>query len=167
MTDEPRTVRDLLTTIAKREADAYKEVVKNKPESAALNEGFSMGAVWAQEKYAPVLDALIGAQGRVVYTAEDVERAAKVARLVSWGENGFRAGLPWEELDESERNAWRQVAHAALAAAGGVVVDEVITQADGDNGSIRWLNSTDPDEEWSFTDLHPGDRIHITRAKGE
>ena len=129
MPDEPRTVRDAgHTGLA-----TLKGLV-----------AFGLGN--------PILDALIGAQGRVVYTAEDVERAV----------DALRQGIETVVWDSGE------VVRKILTAAGGVVVDKVMTQAvdmvDGDNGSVRWLNSTGPNEEWSFLDLRPGDKLYIVRA---
>ncbi len=113
----------------------------------------------------PILDALIGCQGRVVYTEEDVEAAAN--RIPERVTTDCLCGRRYHHMRSFDER--KDIARATITEAGGVVADEVmmhaVDTADGDNGSIRWLNSPDPDEEWSFTDLLPGDKLYIDRAK--
>ena len=56
---KPETVQNLLDRIKEQGVAAYKEAVKDEPERSALNEGFEMGVVWAQDRYAPVLKATV------------------------------------------------------------------------------------------------------------
>ena len=56
---KPETVQNLLDRINKQGVAAYAEAVKDEPERSALNEGFEMGVVWAQDRYAPVLNATV------------------------------------------------------------------------------------------------------------
>ena len=105
-----------------------------------------------------LLDALIGCQGRVVYTAEDVERAAKaLADAESMRECG-KPRLPGAYvffLDD---------ARAALTAAGGVVVDEVWRDFTVVEAGIKG-----PDGQYvPLPDvLDDGDKLYIERAEEE
>ena len=69
-----------------------------------------------------LLDALVGAQGRVVYTAEDVEAAAKAAYARhNTPDRTLAPPLIWEELSARKRGDWFAIARAAITAAGGMV----------------------------------------------
>ena len=84
-------------------------------------------------------DALVGAQGRVVYTAEDVDRAVEAFELVPDGTLASDA------------------VKALLTAAGGVVADEVVTV---------WMDGgvyTGDDSEHPFTNLDERDALFIVR----
>lgn len=52
---------------------------------------------------------------------EDRDRTARAA-FDAWGERR-REGVVWDDVTESERNAWRAVAHAVLAEAFGALAD--------------------------------------------
>ena len=106
----------------------------------------------------PILDALIGAQGRVVYTAEDVEAAANhipERTMIDCGQYGSRHTTfrSWSER--------KDIARAAITAAGGVVADEVVVV----DGEIRFR--AHPVTNGKYAALGKGDTIHITRAKEE
>lgn len=147
MPDEPRTVRDVLL-------QHHAEI--------ELRDDHVDGDLHALK---PFLDALIGCNGKVVFTAEDVERAANSvpAQHTIDCSCGRKHHHFWS-FDER-----KAIARAAITAASGVVCDEAMVQVvdaiDGDDGSVRWLDSTDPDEEWSFTKLRPGDKLYIVRVK--
>ena len=169
------TLRDVLAAHREKIAELEAEFGEDTPGVLIARAGTILLEKWAEDELGEsILDALIGCQGKVVYTAKDVERVAKVHYEAVAKKYGGELG--WEYVNTSERlreqRDWLlETARAALTAAGGVVADEVMTQAvdmvDGDNGSVRWLNSTGPNEEWSFLDLRPGDKLYIVRAKEE
>ena len=102
----------------------------------------------------PIHDALIGAQGRVIYTVEDVERA--ITTLNEW-----LAGCGFDVSEYDLRHATR----AVITAAGGVVVDEFWEVDCPATIKIR-------DEDKSHTKLLmygllPGDKLYIERAEEE
>ena len=121
------------------------------------------------------LGALIGAQGRVVYTAEDVERAAVAAVAAASGLD--ETGAEWDELMEGMWNEsydeaverFKKVARAAITAAGGVVADES-TKIVSNRVVVeltRVISSDDSDDATTCTELHRGDKLYIVRAKEE
>ena len=114
----------------------------------------------------PILDALIGAQGRVVYTEEDVEAAGKAF----WEQTRYLRvdklnDVVWEELSPRRRIELCEEAQAILTAAGGVVAEEVRTFAGYEKASLK---VTKPREVVGIPlKVHPGDILYIVRAKEE
>ena len=101
----------------------------------------------------PILDALIGCQGRVVYTEENLLAAGHAyedAHRAALDTNDYEAGLI-------------AGARAAITAAGGVVADEVVEIANED-GHIQHTAHKD-DAEYSYIDVAPGDKLYITREE--
>ena len=88
--------------------------------------------------------ALIGAQGRVVYTEEDVERCEEAA------------GLTWVH-----GKSIQEMTRAVITAAGGVVADEVV-EVDEDIGETAVLACVR-----TTTVVAGGDKLYIVRAKEE
>ena len=111
-------------------------------------------------------DALIGCQGRVVYTAEDVEAAGKAF----WEQTRYLRvdklnDVVWEELSPRRRIELCEEAQAILTAAGGVVAEEVRTFAGYEKASLK---VTKPREVVGIPlKVHPGDILYIVRAKEE
>ena len=134
MTDEPRTVRE-----------------------AGYTGLTTLKGLVAFDDRNPILDALIGAQGRVVYTAEDVERCTtavgveliKVASQV--GET-----MTFDVTNESLEQKCSRIACAAITAAGGVVTDEVVEVACPSMSDALWVTDTRM--------LNDGDKLYIVRA---
>ena len=154
-----KTVGELLDRLGAASVEEHAAVVKDYPQASALNDGFEMGAAYARERFKPVLGALIGAQGRVVYTAEDVERAAKaLADAESMRECG-KPRLPGAYvffLDD---------ARAAITAAGGVVCEE-FWEVDC-LATIKIRDEDKPKTKLVMYGLLPGDKLYIVRAKEE
>ena len=69
-------------------------------------------------------DALIGCQGRVVYTAEDVEVVRAALAPFIYGKEF--ADLEFLDSDSVGENKLLPMARAAITAAGGVVAEEVV-----------------------------------------
>ena len=109
----------------------------------------------ARLKHAGLLDALIGAQGRVVYTEETLLAAGQAyeeAHRAALDTNDYEAGLI-------------AGARAAITAAGGVVADKVRTFAVHEKASLK---VTKPREVVRIPlKVHPGDILYIVRAKEE
>jgi len=111
-----------------------------------------------------ILDALIGCQGRVVYTEEDVEAAAKtiVAR------QSRQTAVMWWMLTDDEKREVINTARETLTTAGGVVADEVVECG---NGEAMAVHAGDGERSVMDTPcvalLRPGDILYIVRAKEE
>ena len=75
------------------------------------------------------LDALIGCQGRVVYTEEDVEAVRAALAPFIYGKEF--ADLEFLDSDSVGENKLLPMARAAITAAGGVVADEVVPVKSG------------------------------------
>ena len=103
----------------------------------------------------PILDALIGCRGRVVYTAEDVEAAGEAVKdgvTVHFDEVGDITHVTYD-VDA--------IARAAITAAGGVVADE---------GPLRLQEYPEPQTvlvDGGLIELGTGDTLYIVRAKEE
>ena len=99
-----------------------------------------------------ILDALIGCQGRVVYTEESLLAAGHAyedAHRAALDTNDYEAGLI-------------AGARAALTAAGGVVADEVVEATERQ----RVMGTTTGGGSASWTwHIRPGDKLYIVRAK--
>ena len=98
----------------------------------------------------PILDALIGCQGRVVYTEESLLAAGHAyedAHRAALDTNDYEAGLI-------------AGARAAITAAGGVVADEVV-EVDRDEARVR---VGDAEGSW-LEEFFDGDKLYIVRAK--
>ena len=96
-------------------------------------------------------DALIGAQGRVVYTEEDVETAAIAGYEEEFSE------IAWEDANEVVQDVARRIARAAITAAGGVVADKVL-----ESEFSHDIYEVDNDH---LVEIDPGDKLYIVRAK--
>ena len=103
------------------------------------------------DAYGP--DSLIGAQGRVVYTKEDVERAAAVYCTADADETGIEFDLLWRD----DKPRYLIIARKAITAAGGVVADEVVEV--GHYLSIPLADGS--------VHADPGDILYTVRAKEE
>ena len=124
------------------------------------------GTPWEECVYAAaqklgVMDALIGCQGRVVYTEEDVDAAAKV--LVRTGHQGVAPEIAdlWEKTSDYVRDFWRKRVIEIITAAGGVVADE---------GPLRLQEYPEPQTvlvDGGLIELGTGDILYIVRAKEE
>ena len=120
------------------------------------------GTPWEECVYAAaqklgVMDALIGCQGRVVYTAEDVEAARLALAPFLYGEDF--ADL--EFLDHVGEDKLLPMARAFITAAGGVVADE---------GPLRLQEYPEPQTvlvDGGLIELGTGDILYIVRAKEE
>ena len=143
MPDTPKTVRELLSPrwplvpddVERR--DTWREA-------------------WDQLQQSGILNALIGAQGRVVYTEEDVEAMGKAISQ----ELGMmvQRGIP-------EAEGFPLIARAAITAAGGVVADKVRTFAMHEKATLK---VTKPREVVRIPlGVHPDDKLYIVRAKEE
>ena len=111
------------------------------------------GTPWEECVYAAaqklgVMDALIGCQGRVVYTEESLLAAGHAY------EDAHRAALDTNDYEAGLIAGTR----AAITAAGGVVADEVVVNA------LHVGLGTLPD---GSTEVHEGDILYIVRAKEE
>ena len=125
--------------------------------------------VFAQN--APILDALIGAQGRVVYTEEDVEAAARAAWKYQTRFNPTEHRCEWEELEPTSRAVWRSSTRAAITAAGGVVADEVMevecsSRLTDGTYDVRPVGVSGGGQ-WLTVGFRDGDKLYIVRAKEE
>jgi len=113
-------------------------------------------------KRSGILDALVGAHGGVVYTAEDVERAAEVLcdaerqQDMADGVEPDCLNTAWVDTCEAGREEWRVLVRAAISAAGGVVVDEVVEVACPSMSDALWVTDTRM--------LNDGDKLYIVRA---
>ena len=125
MPDTPRTVREWMDGL---------DVADGIPLAGYFPEAF--------------LDALIGCQDRVVYTAEDVEAAVDAVARVRFDPE--RAGRHMSDY-------LRAVTVTAITAAGGVVADEVVEI--GHYLSIPLADGS--------VHADPGDILYIVRAKEE
>ena len=99
----------------------------------------------------PILDALVGCEGRVVYTEESLLAAGHAyedAHRAALDTNDYEAGLI-------------AGARAAITAAGGVVADEVVEVMLGRTVTVR-VGAGILDMK-----LAPSDILYIVRAKGE
>ena len=92
-------------------------------------------------------DALIGAQGRVVYTEEDVERCEEAA------------GLAWVH-----GKSIQEMTRAVLTAAGGVVANKVVEVRDYCETDIS-VPSFDANGDPDYIRIYGGDTLYIVRAK--
>ena len=147
MPEQAQTVGELLRSMEKHDVVAHKEVTKDEPEFDARNDGFWMGYHMAQSRLDPILDALVGCQGKVIYTAEDVERAEKAVQ-----HEVVRKLLG--EADPSEDYSAR-LTRAAITAAGGVVVDEVVELT----GPLLWVKQNS-----EVVEMNDGDILYIQRV---
>ena len=133
MPDTPRTVRDRYEYTDPME-DGAEEAVCFYPNN-------------------PILDALIGCQGRVVYTEEDVERCEEAVRRNVLVATGGRVHLATKHC--------RGIVRAAITAAGGVVADEVV-----EVGELR-KDCPVPSDGEPLRMCSDGDKLYIVRAKEE
>ena len=116
-----------------------------------------------QLEAAGILDALIGCQGRVVYTEEDVEAVRAALAPFIYGKEF--ADLEFLDSDSVGENKLLPMARAAITAAGGVVAEEVRTFAGYEKASLK---VTKPREVVGIPlKVHPGDILYIVRAKEE
>ena len=102
------------------------------------------------------LDALIGAQGRVVYTEEDVERGA--VALCDYHDEVAPVdanGRSWPRLTDDSKGLYQKQARAAITAAGGVVVDEVVELT----GPLLWVKQNS-----EVVEMNDGDKLYIKRG---
>ena len=152
MPEQAQTVGELLRSMEKHDVVAHKEVTKDEPEFDARNDGFWMGYHMAQSRLDPILDALVGCQGRVIYTAEDVAAAAKAAYIEFLPTGPM---LPWRKLGSDDRAEWCELARAAITAAGGVVVDEVVELT----GPLLWVKQNS-----EVVEMNDGDILYIQRV---
>ena len=151
-----KTVGELLDRLGAASVEEHAAVVKDYPHADVLTEGFEMGAAYARERFKPVLGALIGAQGRVVYTAEDVERAAAPFCALCPGCE------PHARLGVTGCKEALAIARLAITAAGGVVADEVVEARCGHALGYDDIHCVSP-----VVRVHDGDKLYIARAKGE
>ena len=152
MSERAKTVRELLASMEKHDVAAHKEVTKDEPEAAARNDGFWMGVTMAHSKLDPILDALIGAQGRVVYTGESLLAAGHAY------EDAHRAALDMNDYEAGLLAG----ARAAITTAGGVVVDRIGYVSK--EGSIV---CRDREGRHDVLPLLKGDTLYVVRAKKE
>lgn len=160
---ETKTVRIVFDGPPSHESGRFVEVEDDEGASISIGEWVERpDGCW--ELQLPIIPG-----ANAVVTPEGLEAAAKAIRERARVFLGVENDSEWDELHASIRSTWCAVARDAFEDAGIVVANEVMTQVvdmvDGDNGSIRWLNSTDADEEWSFTELNPGDKLYIVRKK--
>ena len=144
MPDTPRTLRDVLM-----QAGIDKWIL-TWPEGPTLADANSIAGV--------SLDALIGCQGRVVYTAEDVEAVRAAMAPYLYGE----AFADLEFLDHIGEEKLLAMARAAITAAGGVVADGV-----GYVSKEGSLGCRDREGRHDVLPLLRGDILYIVRAKEE
>ena len=122
------------------------------------------GTPWEECVYAAaqklgVMDALIGCQGRVVYTAEDVEAVRAAMAPYLYGE----AFADLEFLDHIGEEKLLAMARVAITAAGGVVVDEVVKEHGDSPIYLGWTSA----ERTETVTAESGDILYIVRAKEE
>ena len=102
---------------------------------------------------APILNALIGAQGRVVYTEEDVEAAAN--RIPERVTTDCLCGRRYHHMPSFDER--KDIARAAITAAGGVVADKVY--------ACREWEASIQREDGALLLLGRGDIVYIVRAE--
>ena len=112
MPDEPRTLGEII-----RDAREEAKLTDAGLLRGDFKDGFISALDEVDERFG---DALIGAQGRVVYTAEDVERAARAMTEYLGVQFVWKS---YDRLTASEREVVLEAARLALTAAGGVVMD--------------------------------------------
>ncbi len=133
MSDTPRTVQD------------------------AYNKGIDADSTSESTVYGFLRDygnALIGAQGRVVYTEETL-LAAGIAY-----EDAHRAALDMNDYEAGLIAG----ARAAITAAGGVVADEVVEVRDYCETDIS-VPSSDANGDPDYIRIYGGDKLYITREE--
>lgn len=147
MSEQAKTVDDLITGWVKE---------------ASLGEGLLEAPVfWALvEKHAPHLHLIPGSDA--VVTEKGLE-AGCAAQL------GCEGAPPshWEDMPESEKEAWRFKLKLGLEGCGITVCDEVVEVSNDDGypcprSILFWVPG---DEEYSSTDLHVGDTLYIVRKE--
>jgi len=150
MPDTPRTLRDVLEEIAKGEGAFSRDQLTH-----------ATNCVERAKELAAEGLALIGCQGWVVYTAEDVEAGCR-AQL---GCEGAPPSL-WDEMSEDEQEAWLFKLRLGITAAGGVVADES-TEIVSDRVVVELTRVIPNDDATTCTELRRGDKLYIVRAKEE
>ena len=142
MSDIPRTVKELAERIGWVACGPGTE--QGSPEQQANVEGAVLSVL---------RDALVGCQGRVVYTAEDVE-AAKSILADAMG--------CFADDDDKEADEWlNDYLVRILTAAGGVMADEVV-EVRGDSSVTVGF---DAPERAVMIMVRRGDILHIVRAE--
>ena len=120
-------------TVGEQLADEEQGAIERVGGSCVWETKSQYGDAWAQMlgwlKSFGILDALIGAQGRVVYTEEDVEAVRAALAPFIYGKEF--ADLEFLDSDSVGENKLLPMARAAITAAGGVVADEVVPVKSG------------------------------------
>ena len=162
------TLRDVLAAHREKIAELEAEFGEDTPGVLIARAGTILLEKWAEDELGEsILDALIGCQGKVVYTAKDVERVAKVHYEAVAKKYGGELG--WEYVNTSERlreqRDWLlETARAALTAAGGVVADEVVEVRDYCETDIS-VPSSDANGDPDYIRIYGDDKLYIVRAK--
>lgn len=158
MPDTPMTVREWL-------ADEERKAIEGAGGPCVWETKSQYGDAWAQmldwlESFG-ILDALIGAQGRVVYTAKDVAAAAKVVCRECPMRD--RDCVFLNEGEESKCGYSPDIARAVITAAGGVVADKVV-EVDGVSEARVGVRNA---KGWSVEKFSDGDKLYVVRPKKE